>query len=224
MPTVLESRRALNLVADAAVATSLQLLRSTSGTAEQRRFELLGGVPEIVSYYADGSAALAADFYDDERAAAGVAGAFASDLVIADRTVKLRRAIAWSAEPLFSGDDVLALKRLSGVVQAEAARPYRDTITGNTERDPQAIGWRRVASGGCKFCAMLAARGAVYTEATARFASHEHCHCTAAPAFVGYDGPEASTVQYRASRRSRTPAQRAQLREYLNEHFPDLPG
>jgi len=221
MPTAWESRRALNLVADVAVAASLQLLRSTTGTAEQRRYDLLGGVPEVVAYYSDGSAALAADFYDDERAAANVSGPFTSDLIVADRTVKLRRAIAWSAEPLFDGDDVLAGKRLAEVVQLEAARPYRDTITGNTERDPQAIGWRRVASGGCPFCRMLADRGAVYTERTARFSAHEHCHCTAAPAFVGYDGPEASVQQYRASRRNRTPEQQAQLREYLKEHYSD---
>lgn len=224
MPTALESRRALTLVADVAVATSLQLLRSTSGSAEQRRYDLLGGIPEVVAYYQEGSAALAADFYDDERDLAGVAGSFDTDLVIVDRTVKLRRAIAWSAEPLFDGDDVLAGKRLAGIVQLETARSYRDTVTANTERDPQAIGWRRVASGGCKFCAMLAARGAVYTANTARFAAHGHCHCTAAPAFVGYDGPEASTVQYVASKKNRTPAQRAQLREYLNENFADLPG
>jgi len=213
MPTAWESRRALNLVADVAVAASLQLLRSTTGTAEQRRYDLLGGVPEVVAYYSDGSAALAADFYDDERAAANVSGPFTSDLIVADRTVKLRRAIAWSAEPLFDGDDVLAGKRLAEVVQLEAARPYRDTITGNTERG--------VASGGCPFCRMLADRGAVYTERTARFSAHEHCHCTAAPAFVGYDGPEASVQQYRASRRNRTPEQQAQLREYLKEHYSD---
>lgn len=224
MPTAWESRRALNLVADTAVATALELLQSTSGSPEQRRYELLSGVPEVVGYYSDGSAALAADFYDDERIAANVRGSFTTQLIVNDRVVKTRRAIVWAAEPLFVGDESLAGKRLAEVVQIETARPYRDTITGNTEKDPQAIGWRRVASGGCKFCAMLAARGAVYTEATARFASHEHCHCTAAPAFVGYDGPQASTVQYVASRRSRTPAQRAQLRQYLTEHFPDLPG
>jgi hypothetical protein len=224
MPTAWESRRALNLVADESVATSLQLLRSTSGSAEQRRYDLLGDVPEVVAYYQEGSAALAADFYDDERDLAGVTGSFSTDLVIVDRTVKLRRAIAWSAEPLFDGNEVLAGKRLAEVVQLETARSYRDTVTGNTERDPQAIGWRRIASGGCKFCSMLAARGAVYTANTARFAAHEHCHCTAAPAFVGYNGPEASTVQYVASKKNRTPAQRAQLREYLNKNFADLPG
>lgn len=224
MPTALESRQALNLVADAAVATSMQLLQSTSGSPEQRRYDLLGGVPEVIGYYQDGTGALAADFYEEERAAANVAGSFTAEIVLVDRTVKIRRAIAWASEPMFEGDDVLAGKRLGQVVQLETARPFRDTVTTNANRDPQAIGWRRIASGGCKFCAMLAARGAVYKESTAHFAAHEHCHCSVAPAFVGYDGPSASVEQYRASRRNRTPAQRAQLREYLNEHFPDLPG
>ena len=38
-----------------------------------------------------------------------------------------------------------------------------------------------VASGGCRFCSMLAGRGEVYRADTARFASHPNCHCTAAP-------------------------------------------
>jgi hypothetical protein len=224
MVSALQSRSALNLVANTAVATSLQLLRSTSGSAEQRRYELLGGVPEVIGYYQDGTGALAADFYEDARAEAGVAGTFTAEVVLVDRTVKIRRAIAWAAEPLFTGDEVTTTGRLAEIVQLETARPFRDTVTGNAANDPQAIGWRRVASGGCKFCAMLAARGAVYKESTARFAAHTNCHCTAAPAFLGYDGEEASVVQYRASRKSRTPAQQAQLREYLNEHFAHLPG
>lgn len=224
MPTAWESRRALNLVADESVATALDLLQSTGGSPEQRRYELLSGVPYVIGYYSDGSAALAADFYDDERIAASALGSYATQLIVNDRVVKTRRAIVWAAEPLFVGDESLAGKRLAEVVQIETARPYRDTITRNAAQDKQAIGWRRIAAGGCKMCAMLAARGAVYSEKTARFAAHENCHCTAAPAFVGYDGPEASVEQYLASKKNRTPAQRAQLREYLNEHFPDLPG
>lgn len=224
MPSALESRRALNLVASTAVASSLQLLRSTSGSAEQRRYDLLGGVPEVIGYYQDGTGALAADFYEDERSAANVAGTYTANVVLVDRTVKIRRAIAWAADPLFDGDDALSEARLAEVVQLETARTFRDTVTGNTARDPEAIGWRRVSSGGCRFCAMLAARGAVYKESTVRFAAHTNCHCSVAPAFVGYDGPEADVEQYRASRRNRTPAQQAQLREYLNEHFAHLPG
>jgi hypothetical protein len=96
MVSLLQSRSALNLVASTAVATSLQLLRSTSGSPEQRRYDLLGGVPEVIGYYQDGTGALAADFYEDQRAAANVAGSFTAEVVLLDRTVKIRRAIAWA--------------------------------------------------------------------------------------------------------------------------------
>jgi hypothetical protein len=36
---------------------------------------------------------------------AGVTARFTAEAVVSDRTVKIRRAIAWSAEPLFEGDD-----------------------------------------------------------------------------------------------------------------------
>jgi hypothetical protein len=101
------------------------------------------------------------------------------------------------------------------VVQLETARPYRETITTNRRRDPQAAGWRRVAEGGCKFCRMLAGRGEVYKADTARFASHPNCHCTAQPVFKGEPAPEADVIQYVASKRRTTEADRARVREYL---------
>lgn len=226
MPTASESRRALILVTTAAVDAAVRLYGALEGRPEAVRADLLAGVPEVVAYYSEGSAALAADFYDDEREAAAAAGRFLAEPVIADRVEKIRRGIAWAAEPLF--DDMLGVtpqSRLAEVVQLETARPYRDTITTNRKRDPQAAGWRRVASGGCKFCSMLAGRGAVYREESVRFASHPHCHCTAQPVFRSNDtGEEANVVQYVASRRRRTPEQRQMVREYLTEHYPDAPG
>ncbi|MCS6570320.1 hypothetical protein NYQ35_16055 [Curtobacterium flaccumfaciens pv. flaccumfaciens] len=220
-----QTRRALNLVADAATSTALQLLSSTSGPPEQRRFDLLGGVPEVIGYYQEGTAALAADYYDAERDTANVSGSYTARLVIVDRAEKIRNATVWAAQPLFDGDDVTAGSRLAEVVQLEAARPFRDTITGNSADDAKAIGWKRISAGGCKMCAMLAARGAVYKESTARFATHPHCHCSAAPVFLGSEeGPEADVLQYVASKRSRSPKQRAQLREYLNENFAHIHG
>lgn len=59
----------------------------------------------------------------------------------------------------------------------------RDTIRRTTVADPRTRGWQRVTSGGCDFCSMLAGRGAVYTEATADFASHDHCACSAEPVY-----------------------------------------
>ena len=69
---------------------------------------------------------------------------------------------------------------------------------------------------------MLASRGAVYHEESAHFASHTHCHCTAQPVFKGSRvGPEASVMQYVASKRRPTARDRARVRAYLAENFGD---
>lgn len=228
MPSARESRAVLQLLTSDAVDASGELVRRLRGTPEQRRLVLLDTVPGLIDYYSQGSGALAADFYEEERELAGVRPGFTPSVVIPDRAVPQRRAVAWSAEPLFGeGVDDAALltvtSRLAEVVQLETARPYRSTITGNRQADPQAVGWRRITNGGCRFCRMLAGRGAVYKESTARFAAHKSCHCTAQPVFVGGDvGEEASSIQYLASRRSRTPAQQAEVRSYLDAVYgPD---
>jgi hypothetical protein len=215
MPTALESRAALKVVTGSAVEVVTRLLGSLDGSPDAVRSDLLDGVPQLIGYFADGSSALAADFYDDERERAAARGRFLAEPVVLDRGEKIGRAIAWATQPLIDGEGDVA-GRLAQVVQIETARPYRDTITTNRRRDPAAVGWQRVAAGGCKFCQMLASRGAVYKEETAHFASHTHCHCTASPVFRGGDaGPEANVVQYVASKRRPTARDRARVREYL---------
>jgi len=218
MVTARESRAALELVSTAAVATTSRLLVSLSGSPELQRAALLEAVPEIIAYYSEGSAALAVDFYDEERLRAGVTSSFATEFVVADRTVAIRRGVVWGADPLFEGDVETANSRLAEVVQLESARPYRDTILGNQKRDPAAVGWRRIANpGACKFCVMVASKGAIYKRDTATFAAHGGCHCSAQPVFGPNEyGPEATALQYTASKRRRTPAEKQALREYLN--------
>jgi len=221
MPTALESRAALTLVTGSAVNAVQRVLGSLTGSPESVRADLLDAVPAIIGYYADGSSALAADFYDDERERAAAKGRFMAEPVVLDRGEKIGRAVAWAAKPLFDGDGDPSA-RLAEVVQLETARPYRDTITTNRRRDPEAAGWRRVSVGGCKFCRMLADRGAVYRDETARFASHTHCHCTAEPVFKGGDvGEEADVMQYLASGRRRSVKDRERLKAYLAEHYGD---
>lgn len=216
MPSPNESRQALRALTEAAVADGVRVLRSVEGSPEVRRYVLLETTPELVGYYSEGSAALAADFYEDERLAAGVRDVFTAQTLVADRTVQIRRGTAWASDPLFQGADDLAARRLAEVIQLEVARPYRDTILANRRSDSSAVGWRRVTSGrGCPFCRMLADKGAVYRQETARFAAHENCSCTAQPVFKTSVGPEASVMQYVASKKNRTPKQQAELREYL---------
>ena len=62
---------------------------------------------------------------------------------------------------------------------------------------------------------MLAGRGAVFRQDTARFAAHEHCSCTAQPVFDGQGGQEATALQYMASKRRRSESDRQRLRDYL---------
>lgn len=225
MLTALDSRAALQLVTDAAVGAATTMLNKATGAPEQRRATLLENIPEIISYFSAGSSALAADFYDDEREFFAPPKLYVAEPIIPDRTVKIRRAIAWAADPIFGGDSSAAEGRLAEVVQLESARPYRETILTNTRRDPSAAGWRRISGGGCKLCRMLADRGAVYTDGTALFATHTNCKCSAQPVFSETDfGEEASAMQYMASHKRRTPEARARLRDYLNTNYSDFPG
>lgn len=214
MATPDEARRALTLVTAKAVSDSVRVVKATLSIDE-----ILSAVPDIVNFYSFGSAALAADHYEDLRDGVRGASRFRAEPVIDDRSEKVRRGVLWATEPLRSvePDQLIAGARLAEVVQIETARPFRSTILANTGRDPSSVGWTRVYSGhGCKFCRMLADRGAVYKQSTARFAAHTNCNCTAAPVFAGGEtGPEASAIQYVASLKNRTPGQRQRLRRYL---------
>lgn len=87
-------------------------------------------------------------------------------------------------------DPDAALSRLSGTAQRNIQQWGRDTVTSNSIADPSADGWQRVGAGhNCVFCSMLIGRGAVYTEASADFASHDRCNCQAVPAFGGEPRP-----------------------------------
>ncbi len=219
--TPLESKAQLVVLGDDAADTARWMVRRSSGAWESRRLQLLDAAPGVIGYYSEATAALAADFYDDQRSK--VKGErYAADSVVLDRTVKIRRRIAWASEPLSLDDDELAAARLAQVMQSELNRPYRDTIITNRKRDPLCVGWKRVTDGdGCAFCRALAARGAVYREATAYFAAHEDCSCTCAPVFRGEGaGPEADVMQYMASSRKRrkSPAQKQRLRDWISQY------
>lgn len=224
MVTARESKAALTLVTTASVGAVVSLFNETYAQPEAQRTALLEAVPGAIEYYAYGAAALAADFYDDEREREAAPKLFIAEPVIADRVVNIRRAVAWASEPLFVDDTAGSVARLAEVVSLETARPYRDTILTNRRRDPSAVGWRRITRGSksCRFCRMLADRGAVYADYTARFAAHSSCLCTAQPVFSSSDfGEEASVMQYMASKRKRSALQKEQLRNYLDEHFPE---
>lgn len=77
-----------------------------------------------------------------------------------------------------------AFVQSSGAATKLVLNGGRETVMQTTTADPRTAGWQRVGTPRCDFCAMLIGRGAVYSEATADFASHDHCACTAEPVYL----------------------------------------
>lgn len=159
-------------------------------TAVQAREALQDVLPALVETYGAAAATIAADWYDDLRDKTGAGRRFAAIPVeINDPGADVLA--RWGVAPLFSADpDWSAAKTLiEGGLQRRIANASRDTVRISSLADPGADGWQRVGGGGCDFCAMLIGRGAVYSEASADFASHDHCRCAAMPAFTGAPRP-----------------------------------
>lgn len=147
--------------------------------------------------------------------------------VLGERATAIaERLILPSDEELVRAAYAESLAALEAEIDRSINEALRETVTENTRRDPAADGWRREVGSNeaCKFCRFLARDGAVYSGAAVRFAAHTHCGCAAVPSFTGQGGRRASVLQYVASKRTRTPAERARLREHLNANFATARG
>jgi hypothetical protein len=144
-------------------------------------------LPALVQTYGPMAAVVAADFYDELRADSDIPTeryrARASTNVNVEQVAK---SAEWAVQPLFDGDTVGALDRLDGSLQRHVEQVGRDTILDNAERDPSRPGWARMPVGEtCRWCRMLASRGAAYTSRDkalyradgAKY--HDECDCQA---------------------------------------------
>ena len=179
--------------------------------ADGTRDALLEAVPLLVAAYGEVAATVAADFYDELRDAARVAGRFSAIPVGGFDVEELAGQIRWSVGPLYSGnpDPAAALGRLELQVDEFTLQQGRETIAASASRDPAKPRWARVPMGDtCKWCITLASRGPVYRSAESagdgrKF--HGKCDCQATPIWPndplpeGYD-PDALYQQYRDAR------------------------
>lgn len=169
-------------------------------------------LPALIDTYGVAAATLAADWYDQAREKAGIRGRFtATPSDIADTGA--HALVGWA---LKEATDYPAFQTLiEGGIERRIANFSRLTVTSSSVADPEARGWQRVGTGECGFCAILIGRGAVYTQETADFAAHDHCHCSATPAWNGLPVP---VKPYVPTNRNVTAADRARVREYLRTH------
>lgn len=162
---------------------------------------LLEFFPELVAAYGDTAALLAADFYDELRDVPPSAKRFTallSDPVDSDQA---QAAARWALGPLFAAepDPVQVLANLSGVAQRLVLQSGRDTIARSSFLDPVRTAFARVPTGTktCRFCIMLASRGAIYaSSASAGEANKYHgdCDCVPTPIRSKRDYPDGHDV------------------------------
>ena len=168
---------------------------------ERSRDLLLAFVPELVQRYGMDAAQFAAEWYDVQRAAAGVSGAYRATALASPYLAATEPMVRRAAGSLFTDAPADALTTLLASAGKYVLAAPRDTIARATERDPQATGWKRVTRpGACSFCRMLSGRGGVYRRESVHFASHGSCNCAAAPSWDA-DAPEVDTRAYVASER-----------------------
>jgi len=180
--------------------------------ANATRDLLLDAVPLLVASYGDVAATVAADFYDEARDASRVAGRFSARPVASFDLEGLLGQVRYAVGPLYSAapDPDAALGRLALKVDEYTLQQGRETIAESVARDPAKPRWARVPAGDtCKFCIVLASRGAVYRSAESAGQGrkfHGKCDCQATPIWPkeplpeGYD-PDALYEQYNAARK-----------------------
>lgn len=137
-----------------------------AGDPARIRNAVLEFFPELLTQYGDVAALLGADWYDMLRDAPPSAASFRAALARpadAEQAVSTAR---WALGPLFqpTPDTESALSALMGATQRLVLQPGRDTVWDSAATDSFRVGVARVPSGvtTCKFCVMLASRGAVY--------------------------------------------------------------
>lgn len=222
-------RNGLTLIT-AAAAAELRQVADAYAEPQAQSAALFVAAPLIVSEYMDGSSALALDWYEELREESPATSPFVPQPVTTLREDYIGNVVGWATKPLLEAvpdvladieaEMVLALAKIEAEIQKEVAAAFRETIVENVQDDPDAVGWRRFARPqACNFCRLLADKGAIFKADSARFAAHTNCHCLAAPVFDGQPGEQASVEQYTASRRTRTPAERQALREYLADKY-----
>lgn len=158
---------------------------------------------EVTDKYGSASAAIAAEWFEEMRDTAGMAGSFRASAAAMPSTERLEVLARWGVGPLFgaSPDPVTALHMVSGGLSRQVLGAGRDTLMQSIASDPASPRYARHASANaCAFCALLATRGAVYTSQSA----------------VRVTGENLSGTDYRKARRldggrDVTPERRAQI-------------
>jgi len=203
---------------------------------EVARDALLEVVPTLVREYGELAAVVAAEWYEEVRAAQ-VGGAYVARMGDVIPDAAMVSSVRFAAGHLFKGNPEQALKVLSGSLQRHVLYSSRGTVARNAEHDPARPRFARVPSGPttCAWCDMMSSRGFVYfTERSAGNLGrgvgddfHDDCDCQIVAEFdreqhhiEGYD-PDAMYDRYLAAREASGSGDPKDIAAALRRLYPD---
>lgn len=205
-----EFRRALRDLMVLAESDIRDLWRLVKDAGPDALYELL---PDLIDTYGSAAQSIAADYYDNLREVESVPGSFAP-IVEAPVSTGAGPLIGWATAT--AADDVAFQQLIVGGMQRRIVNQSRDVVTLSSIADPGARGWMRIGVGKCDMCTVLIGRGAVYTERSVDFKTHDKCGCNAAPAF-NREQVRAITKEFVPSARRRSEETKAADSERLRE-------
>lgn len=187
----------------------------------------------LAQQYGTVVASAAAEWYEELRAADGLADGFTA---LVDDTLSVDALRASTGYQLRNGDPDALASRLGGVLQRHILGAGRQTIDRNMDADPADVRYARIPRGPktCAFCSMLASRGWVYRSretASQRKKGgryHDRCDCAIVPSWSkrtptidGYD-PGALYKQYQQARTAAKTTDETVILAEMRRQHPDL--
>lgn len=129
---------------------------------EESRDALLEFVPILVEQYGAVAATMAAEWYEDLRAASGAAGRFTAVTATSVPAEAVRAQVRFLAGALWTPNPLEMLGGLLGAADKYVKQPGRSTMMTNARRE--GVRFARVPTGEttCAWCLMLASRDAIY--------------------------------------------------------------
>lgn len=142
------------------------------GDPAAARNALLAYVPALVERYGLQSAQIAADWYEELRAAERVPGAYQAQLAGVIAPEYVQKSVRFGAQHLWTPTPAEFVAFMSSAASGWVTTAFADTIELNVEQDSATARWiRKPQPGACNFCLILASRASLNAWQTGRYTS-----------------------------------------------------
>lgn len=192
----IEQFRSANAALSEKVRSAVQsfFLSLDMSRPEASRDALLEFMPSLTDQYGSVAATLAAEWYEELRAASGAVGRFRTVTASSVPTGAVEAKVKYLAGHLWTPEPDAMLGGLLTAADKYVKQPGRDTVAHNAKRE--GVRWARVPTGSktCSWCLVLASRDAVYSSRSAAGGDghkyHGACDCVATRIGKASDYPD----------------------------------